>query len=107
MKIKRRRAQPDNPTYELTAPWSIACTLLEPDAAGYRAVILDDQNNVIAESIPERVFTDFENRQFQFVFFPPVTLKDMGRRRYRIGVRGPSGHWVPFDAPSWIPKKER
>jgi hypothetical protein len=102
IKVKRRRAAPTT-SYELTGTWKVTCTVVRPDPTGYQAVIVDEHNRILYRSIPERIPEGFEDREFTFIFVPPVVLPDVGRHRYRIGVLGPSGSFVPFEAPSWVP----
>lgn len=94
-KRKRRLVFPAPAVFELERSWTVKCTVAAPDPTGYRAVILDENNVVVATSIPERAPIDFENHTFAFTFVPPVTL-NYKRHTYRIGVQGPSGIYLPF-----------
>lgn len=99
MKIRRK---PEAKVFDLIKAWSVNCTLLGPDPTGYRALILDEVGVPVARSIAERAPLDFENRTFNFIFIPPITL-DYGKHRYRLAVQGPSGLYVPFEG--WSPRR--
>jgi len=93
--VKLRMPKPKPMVFELERSWTVQCTVAAPDPTGYRAVILDENNVIVATSIPERAPIDFDSHTFGFTFVPPVTL-NFKRHTYRIGVQGPSGIYLPF-----------
>lgn len=102
VRVKKPSTKSVSTKMDLIKPWSVDVTLLAPDPTGYQALILDESGVPVARSIRERAPMDFEDRRFNFIFVPPVTL-DYGKHRYRLAIAGPSGLYVPFEG--WAPRR--